>query len=107
MVKGFFLESRNSKRRPTKKDESRFGIQKIYGFIKARAGKIEGYSFYRFGLLKKSAGIRLQVKNFSSLTAVNQWHYFYNPTAYAPHFKHYGEVDYFLYNLADGTKKLF
>jgi hypothetical protein len=30
----------------------------------------------------------------------------YNPTAYAPHFKRY-EVDYFLYNLADGTLKSY
>lgn len=31
----------------------------------------------------------------------------YNPTAYAPHFKQYGEVDYYLYNLIDGSKTLF
>ena len=31
----------------------------------------------------------------------------YNPTAYAPHYKRYGDVDYYLYNLIDGSKTLF
>jgi hypothetical protein len=33
-------------------------------WIQSKQENLEGYSTYRFGLLKKSAGIRLQVKNF-------------------------------------------
>ncbi|MBY0487801.1 MAG: prolyl oligopeptidase family serine peptidase, partial [Flavobacteriaceae bacterium] len=31
----------------------------------------------------------------------------YNPTAYTPHFKKYGDVDYYLYNIINGSKSLF
>ena len=83
MVKGYFLESRNSKKRQhQKKTMSRFGIQRIYGFIQKQVGKIlRGTPLYRSGLSKKSAGIRLQIKNFLlySLMAVNQRHYFTIP----------------------------
>ena len=41
MVKGCFFESQKSKKRQhQKKTKSRFGIQKIYGFIQKQVGKI-------------------------------------------------------------------
>lgn len=93
-----------------KKDEVEvWDTEDLWIYPKAKRGNLDGYSTLsvwfteenRWNTITNKELPLVQVNGSKSVALI------YNPTAYAPHFKRYGEVDYFLYNLADGTKKLF
>ena len=81
----------------------------LWIYPKASRENLNGYSTLSVWFIEEKRWNTITNKKlpFVQLNGSKSAALLYNPTAYAPHFKRYGEVDYFLYNLTDGTKKLF
>lgn len=93
-----------------KKDEVEvWDTEDLWIYPKAKRENLDGYSTLSVWFIEEKRWNTITNKElpFVQLNGSKSVALIYNPTAYAPHFKRYGEVDYFLYNLADGTKKLF
>jgi hypothetical protein len=71
MVKGYFLESAKIKEEAPKEDSRVWDTEDLWIF-KSKWENLEGYSFYRFGLLKKALDTITSKTHFVNLTAVNQ-----------------------------------
>ena len=93
-----------------KKDEVEvWDTEDLWIYPKVKRENLDGYSTLSVWFIEEKRWNTITNKElpFVQLNGSKSVALIYNPTAYAPHFKRYGEVDYFLYNLADGTKKLF
>ena len=94
---------------PKKDDVEVWDTEDLWIYPKASRENLEGYSTLSVWFIEEKRWNTITSKElpFVQLNGSKSVALLYNPTAYAPHFKRYGEVDYFLYNLADGTKRLF
>ena len=96
--------------RTPKKDEVEvWDTEDLWIYPKAKRENLDGYSTLSVWFIEERRWNTITNKElpFVQLNGSKSVALIYNPTAYAPHFKRYGEVDYFLFNLANGTKKLF
>lgn len=106
----FFGIAKQSKSDTAEKDEVEvWDTEDLWIYPKTKKQNLENYSTLVVWFLEEDRFLEITDKAmpYVQLNGDRTVAMIYNPTAYAPHFKRYGAVDYYLYNLLDGSKKLF